>query len=292
MKTVIVTDSSCDLPLEFIEKNNVPFLGLICHFKNKDYEDDFGKTLTYKEFYKGLREGEMPTTSQVNVFRFTELFKKFTEQKFSIIYLGMSSGISGTVNSAIMAKKAIMEQYKDADITVIDTKCACIGEGIIVYNAVNMLKNGATKDEIIKWVEENKMKVNHWFIVGSLKHLLHGGRISRTKAIVGTLIKVNPIIYIDDNGKLVNVANIRGRKKAMSYLIERFQDKVVDLENQTIMISHGDCIEDAKYIERILREKFNVKNIVINYVGPVIGSHTGPDMLSLCFIGDNRNYKY
>ena len=291
MKTVIMTDSSCDLPLEFIEKNNVPFLGLTCHFKGKDYEDDFGKTFTYQEFYKGIRAGEMPTTSQINIFRFIELFKKLTDENISVIYLGMSSGISGTINSAMIARKSVIEQNKNADITVIDTKCACIGEGIVVYNAVNMLKNGASKDEIIKWVEENKMKVNHWFMVGSLKHLLHGGRISRTKAIVGTLIKVNPIIYIDDNGNLINVANIRGRRKAMSYLIEKFEEKVVDLENQTIMISHGDCIEDAKYIEKILKEKFNVKNTIINYVGPVIASHTGPDMLSVCFIGNDRNYK-
>ncbi|MFD3155404.1 DegV family protein [Haloimpatiens sp. FM7330] len=288
MSVVVMTDSSCDLPLEYMEKNEVPFVSLTCHFMGKYYEDDFGKTLTYQKFYEEIRKGEMPTTSQVNVYDFTEIFKKYVSQGKSIIYIGMSSAISGTINSANMAKEMLQEEYKNADITIIDTKSACIGEGILVYNAIEMLKRGCSKEQIINWVEDNKLNINHWFVVGSLKHLKHGGRISATAATIGTLMRINPIIFIDNNGKLINVSNIRGRKKAIKYLIDRFKERIINPESQTVMISHGDCIEDAKYLEKVVKEEFNVKNTIINYVGPVIASHTGPDMLSLCFIGKGR----
>ncbi|WP_392485948.1 DegV family protein [Haloimpatiens sp. FM7315] len=288
MSTVIMTDSSCDLPLEYIEKNKIPFVSLTCHFKKSDYRDDFGSSLSYREFYDGLRNGEMPTTSQVNAYQFEETFKKFVKEGKSIIYLGMSSSISGTVNSANIARQAVLEEFKDADITVIDTKSACIGEGLLVYRAVEMLKKGMAKEDIIKWIEDNKLKVNHWFIVGSLKHLRYGGRISGAAATIGTLMKINPLICIDNSGKLINHTNIRGRKKAIKFLLNKFKEDSIKDKDQIVTISHGDCLEEALCLEALLKEEFGIKNIIINYVGPVIASHTGPDMLSLCFIGKNR----
>ncbi len=284
-----MTDSSCDLPLSYIEENNIPFVSLTCHFNNSDYKDDFGKTFTYRQFYDGLRNGEMPTTSQVNVYQFTEVFTKFIKEGKSIIYIGMSSAISGTINSANMAKESVLEEYKDADITIIDSKSACIGQGILVYNAVEMMKKGCSREEIIKWVENNKLNINHWFMVGTLKHLRYGGRISATAATIGTLMKINPIIFINNEGKLINVTNVRGRKKAIKYLLEKFEERAKEPENQIIMISHGDCVEDATNLERTVKEEFGVKDTMINFVGPVIASHTGPDMLSLCFIGNGRD---
>lgn len=288
MDTVIVVDSSCDLPLQFIQENNIPALGLICHLDGEEYVDDFGKTLTYEYFYERIRAGSMPTTSQINVYRFEELFKKYVKEGKSIIYLAMSSAISGCYSSAVIAKQSVEEDFKEADITVIDTKSASIGEGIVVYKAYEMLKNGATKEEIVNWVEENKLKVQHWFSVEDLIHLKKGGRLSATKANIGTLLQMKPILSIDKEGNLKNINNVRGRKKAIKSLFNRFEENMILDESTIIGISHGDCIEDALYLKDIILEKYKVKKVIINHVGPVIGSHTGPGILSVCFIGKDR----
>ncbi len=288
MKPIIMTDASCDLPPEFIEKNKVPFLGLICHFKGKDYEDDFGKTLSYEEFYKGLKEGEMPSTSQINEFRFVQKFKELLKQERPIIYIGMSSGLSGTFNSAKLARETIMEEYENADITVIDTKSSSIGLGILVYHAYEMLSKNCSKEEIINWVENNKIKVNHWFVVEDLNHLKKGGRISASKAVIGTLLDIKPIIYMMEDGSLKNINNIRGRKRAVKHLIENFRERCINPENQLIAISHGDCLADAEALKKTMEIEFNAKNIIINQLGIGMAAHCGVGMISLCFIGNRR----
>ncbi|WMJ80143.1 DegV family protein [Clostridium sp. MB40-C1] len=288
MDTVIIIDSSCDLPLEFIEENKIPFLGLICHLDGEDYVDDFGKTLTYEKFYSKIRQGSMPTTSQINVYRFHEMFKKYVQEGKSIIYLAMSSQMSGCYSSAVIAKQQVEEEIEGVDISVIDTKSACIGEGIIVYYAYEMLKNGSSKEEIVKWIEENKLKVHHWFIVEDLIHLKKGGRLSATKANIGTLLQIKPTIYIDKEGNLQNINNVRGRKKAIKALLDRMEENIVIDENTVIGISHGDCIEDALSLRDVIVEKYKIKKVIINHVGPVIASHTGAGMLSICFIGKDR----
>lgn len=288
MNTVIIIDSSCDLPLEFIEKNKIPFLGLVCHLDGKEYVDDFGKTLTYEKFYNRIREGCMPTTSQINVYRFYEAFKKYVEEGKSVIYLAMSSKMSGCYNSAVIAKQQLEEELGDVDISVVDTKSACIGEGLLVYYACEMLKNGATKNEIVDWVENNKINVQHWFIVEDLLHLKKGGRLSAAKANIGTLLQIKPTIYIDKEGNLVNISNSRGRKKAVKGLIDKFEENALINEDTVIGISHGDCLEEAIALKNSVLEKYKVKDVLINHVGPVIASHTGSGMLSLCFIGKER----
>ncbi|MCY6958136.1 DegV family protein [Clostridium brassicae] len=288
MDTVIIIDSSSDLPLEFIEENKIPFLGLICHLDGEDYVDDFGKTLTYEKFYSKIRQGSMPTTSQINVYRFHEIFKKYAQEGKSIIYLAMSSQMSGCYSSAVIAKQQVEEEIEDVDISVIDTKSACIGEGIIVYYAYEMLKNGSSKEEIINWIEDNKLKVHHWFIVEDLIHLKKGGRLSATKANIGTLLQIKPTIYIDKEGNLQNINNVRGRKKAIKALLDRMEENIIIDENTVIGISHGDCIEDALNLRDIILEKYKIKKVIINHVGPVIASHTGAGMLSICFIGKDR----
>ncbi|OAA83368.1 DegV domain-containing protein [Clostridium ljungdahlii] len=285
---IIMTDASCDLPGSFMKKNNIQFLGLMCHFKNKDYEDDFGKSLSYEEFYKGLENGEMPYTSQINEYRFTEKFKELLKQKRPIIYIGMSSGISGTFNSSKLAKNAILSEFEDADITLIDSKSSSIGLGILVYYACKMAQEGLSKDEIVNWVNNNRLKMNHWFVVEDLKHLKRGGRISSSKAIVGTLLDVKPIIYIENQGELKNVTNVRGRKKAIKYLVERFRERALDNENQVIGISHGNCIEDAKLLKNIIEREFPNNRFIINMLGVGMAAHCGSGMLSLCFLGNKR----
>lgn len=289
MQAVILTDSSCDLPIELIKENNIEIIGLMCNFNNKQYEDNLGQTLTYKEFYDGIRNGEMPTTSQINVYRFYKKFEEFVKEEKAIIYIGFDSKISGTLNSALIARQQIIDEYENADITVIDTRCASIGEGLLVYKASNMLKNGASKEEIIREIETMCPKMNHWFIVENLFYLKRGGRLSPTKAVVGTILNMKPIIFVNDDGELINVCNIRGRKKAIRYLASKFKE-MQGFEDEIIGISHGDCVEDAEYLAEILKREYGVNKVLINYVGPVIGSHVGAGMLSLCFLArNNRN---
>ncbi|MFL0196494.1 DegV family protein [Clostridium sp. WILCCON 0269] len=287
-KPIIMTDASCDLPGSFILERKIPFLGLICHFRGKDYEDSFGKCLSYEEFYKGLREGELPYTCQINEYRFTEKFRELIKEERPIIYIGMSSGISGTFNSAKLAKEAIVSESKDADIILIDSKGSSLGMGILVYKAYHMAEDGFTKDEIVNWVESNKLKMNYWFMVEDLRHLKRGGRISPSKANIGTLLDVKPIMCISPDGTLKNVVNLRGRKKAIKYLAEKFRERAVDTENQIVGISHGDCLEDAKLLERIIKENFPNNKFIINILGLGMAAHCGCGTLSLCFLATER----
>lgn len=289
LRPIIMTDASCDMPASFIKENNIPFLGLICHFNDKDYEDDFGTTLSYSEFYSALREGAaIPSTSQINEFRFYEKFKELISENRPIIYIGMSSGLSGTVNSAKLAKERINEEFPNSDITVIDTKCSSIGEGLLVYHAVELLSSGASKEEIISWIESNMLKMNHWFMVQNLDFLKRGGRISSSAAAIGNLLNINPIICILEDGTLKNVTKARGKKKALNFLIDKFKERVDNPEDAVVAITHGDCIEDANLLKEMIIEQFNVKKVIINTLGLGMGAHCGPGMLSLCFIGNER----
>jgi DegV family protein with EDD domain len=222
---VLVVDSASALPLEFIEQENIIGAPIICHFKGKDVEDDFGKTLNIKEFYEGLRDGEMPTTSQINVFRFEEIFRPLAEENKSVIYIGLSSGLTGTVDSAKRAVLNIKEEFPQADINVIDSLCASLGLGLLCYLAYEKIKEGKSKEEIISFVENTKMKVNHYFTVDDLNHLKRGGRISSSAAAVGTLLNVKPVLHMDKQGKLAPLMKVRGRKKAIATLAEKFIER-------------------------------------------------------------------
>jgi len=288
MDTVLLIDSCADLPRSYVEKSGLPFISLVCNFKGKEYKDDFGNSLSYKEFYAAVRNGEMPSTSQVNVYVYTEIFKKYAMEGKPIIYLGFSSALSGSLNSAKLAKDMVCEEIPDVDITVIDSKSASLGEGLLAYYANEMLRSGASKDEIVSWLESNKLKMNHWFTVDDLGHLKRGGRVSGTAAFVGTLLDIKPIMQVDDEGKLVPVSKVKGRKKSIKTLFEMLQENIVSPEEQVIAISHGDCLQDAEYLKEMIKKEYKVKDVIINEVGPVIGSHSGPGTLALFFMGSKR----
>jgi DegV family protein with EDD domain len=288
MRTLIITDSNCDLSYEYLQENNIPVIPFYFHLKGKCYEDNFGGSMGYQEFYDELRGGEMPTTAQITPFVFEEYFRKYLTEGYSIIYIGFSSALSESYSHSVLAKKTILNEESTANITVIDTRSATVGQGLLVYHACEMLKQGKSKQEIVNWIEDNKLKVNIWFTVDSLDHLRRGGRLSAASAAVGTLLDVKPLLFVDSNGKLVPVKKVRGRKKAIKGLLEEFQDRVINAEEQTIFISHGDCIEDAEYLKKIVMNEGKAKNAVINYVGPVIGAHTGPGILCIAYIGISR----
>lgn len=288
MDTMLIIDSCTDLPLSYVEKNQLPFVSLICNFRGQECKDDFGKTLSYKEFYNAVRSGEMPSTSQVNVYVYTEIFKKYLAEGKSIIYLGFSSALSGSFSSAVLARDMICEENKDADITVIDSKSASLGEGLLVYYANEMLKAGATKDEVVSWLESNKLKLNHWFTVDDLGYLKRGGRVSVAAAFVGTLLDIKPILHVDDEGRLIPMSKVKGRKRSIKTLFEMLQENITAPEEQVIAISHGDCPEDAEHLKEMILKEYKVKDVIINHVGPVIGSHTGPGVVALFFMGNKR----
>lgn len=288
LDTILIIDSCTDLPLEYVEQNNIPVVNFVCNFKGGEYKDDFGKTLKYKDFYNEVRMGEMPSTSQVNVYVYTEIFKKYASEGKPIVYLGFSSALSGSLSNAVLAKEMVCEEIEDADITVIDSKSASLGEGLLAYYANEMLKQGASKDEIVSWLETNKLKMNHWFTVDDLGHLKRGGRVSGTAAFVGTLLDIKPVLHVDDEGRLIPVTKVKGRKKSIKTLFEMLEENITDPKDQVIAISHGDCREDADSLADMIRKHIDVKDIIINEIGPVIGAHAGPGTVALFFIGNKR----
>lgn len=285
---VIFTDSSCDLSLNLLKELDINFLGLICNHNNKEYIDDFGQSLSYKDFYNDLREGAFASTAQINAFRFTEAFEPFVKEGKSILYIAFSSALSGTYNSSLIAREDLLEKYPGADITIIDSKSASGGIGLLVYHAGLKKKDGKSKDQIVDWLNENILKTCHVFTVDSLEHLKRGGRISATAAAIGSLLSIKPVLHVNNNGELKNFAKAKGRKKAIKMLLEQLEKHITNPEDQTIFINHADCYEDAENLANMIREKFNVKDIIINYIGLAIGAHTGAGLMSLYFLGNTR----
>lgn len=288
METVIIIDSCSDLPKGYVKENNVPIMPMTYNFKGKDWTDDFGESLSYKEFYREVRAGEMSSTSQINVYRYSEEFKKHVKDGKSIICICFSSALSGSYNNAMMAKEMVLEEFTEADITVIDSRCASMGEGLLDYYAIEMLKAGHTKEEIVSWVEENKLKLNHWFTVDDLNHLKRGGRVSSTAAVIGTLLEIKPVLHVDDEGRLMPVTKVKGRKKSIKMLAQMLDERIVNPEEQVIFISHGDCEEEAENLKNMILERHKVKDVMINPIGPVVGSHSGPGTMALFFMGEKR----
>lgn len=288
MDTILIIDSCSDLPLKFVESNNIPAVYLTTTIGNKTYEDNFGLSIAYEEFYNKVRNGELATTSQINVYKYIEAFKPFVQQNKPIIYIAFSSALSGSYNNAITAKNTLVEEFSNADITIIDSKCASLGEGLLVYYAYKMLSEGKSKDEVVTWIENNKLKLNHWFTVSDLNYLKKGGRISGATAVVGTLLDIKPILHVDNEGRLIPVTKVKGRKKSLKMLADMLFERIVAPEKSVIAISHGDCLDDAVYLKELILEKVKVKNVIINNIGHVIGSHSGPGTVALFFLGNER----
>ena len=288
MAIKIITDSSCDLSAEYIKENNIELLSLVLNINEQAIKDDLGRSLSYKDFYSQMREGATPTTSQVNAHEFEVEFIKHVENGDSIIYIGISSSLSGTYNSANIARNNVLDKYPNADITLIDSLSVSLGQGLLVCKACEMRDNGLSKDEIVRWLEENKTKVIHSIVVDDLNHLKRGGRISGTTAVIGGLLNIKPALCLDNEGKLVNVDKIKGKKKALRYIVNEIKNKAINVENETLFICHGDCLEEAESLRDMVLEEVKFKNIVIGYVGNVVGAHGGPGILAAVFLGNNR----
>ena len=286
---VIVTDSSADLPASLVQELGVEVLPLSFTVQDKtyhNYPDD--REMDPKVFYKMLRDGEMATTSAVNVAEYTNMLEPLLQAGKDVLVLAFSSGLSTTYQSSVIAVNELAEQYPDRKIYTVDTLCASLGQGLLVWHAVQEQKKGKSIEEVRDWVEENKLHLCHWFTVDDLHFLKRGGRISAATAVVGSMLHIKPVLHVDDQGRLIPVSKARGRRASLLALVDRMEETAVEPGKQTIFISHGDCLEDAEFVAGEIRRRFGTEDIRINYVGPVIGNHSGPGTMALFFVGTER----
>ncbi|MDY5846400.1 MAG: DegV family protein [Bariatricus sp.] len=284
---MIMTDSTVDLPKEYLtEELGVEYIPLSYIMDGVTYEDMSG--LGGKEFFDKIREGSLPTTSQVNPEQARKALEPHLKEGKDILFIGFSSALSGTFNSIRMAAEDLQEEYSERKIIVIDSLCASMGEGLLVYKAVQQKRAGKTMEEVAKWVEENKLHICHDVAIDDLNHLHRGGRVSKTAAVVGTMVQIKPIIHMNDQGELKVIGKQRGRKKALHHIVDMAVKQSEGWENDIIMITHGDCEEDAKYVARLVEEKMGISNILIHCIGSVIGSHTGPGVIAVFCMGEKR----
>lgn len=283
---VITTDSTVDLSKEFLNEKEITVLSLSYILDGVTYKDMGG--LTGKEFFDKLRNGSLPTTSQINPEEAKETFEQIVKEGKDILHIAFSSGLSGTYNSCRIAAEDLMEEYPESKVIVIDSLCASMGEGLLLYKAIELKEEGKSLEELADWVEANKFHICHNVTVDDLFHLHRGGRISKATAVLGSMVKIKPIIHMDNEGKLVVIGKERGRKKSITNLVDRMEKQMGEYDNSTCMITHGDCEEDALYLKTLLEERFGVKKVIIHGIGSVIGSHTGPGVLAVFFMGDER----
>ena len=282
----IITDSGCDLPQETLCLLDVQTVPLIVNFKGEDREDTVDVGI--KEMYAGLRDGEAATTSAVNPDRWMEKMEGVLAQGMDVLTVTFSSGLSTTYQSAVIAGNELKEKYPDRKILVVDSLAASLGQGLLIWYACKMKDAGLSIEELAKWIEDNRQNLCHWFTVDDLMYLKRGGRISAATALVGTMLQIKPVLHVDGEGHLINVAKSRGRKASIQTLAQKAVELGEGYDNSTMFICHGDCIEDAEYLAGLVKEKCGVKEVFIGYTGAVIGSHSGPGTLALFFMGKHR----
>lgn len=282
----IITDSGCDLPQEMLSSLDVLTVPLIVNFRGEDREDSVDAGI--KELYDGLRAGEPATTSAVNPDRWMKKMESVVSQGMDVLTITFSSGLSTTYQSAVIAGNELKEKYPDRKIFVVDSLAASLGQGLLIWYTCKMKDAGMSIEELAKWVEDNRQNLCHWFTVDDLMYLKRGGRVSAATALVGTMLQIKPVLHVDHEGHLINVAKTRGRKASIQALAQKAVELGEGYDNSTMFICHGDCIEDAEYLASLVKEKCGAKEVFIGYTGAVIGSHSGPGTLALFFMGKNR----
>lgn len=286
---VILTDSSADLDQKMVEDLGLEVLPLSFLVEGKSYHDyPDGREMAPKDFYQKVRDGAMPTTNAVNVGQATDAIEPLLKAGKDVLFLAFSSGLSTTCNSIKIAAEELSEKYSERKIYVVDTLCASLGQGLLVYHAAQHRKAGESIEQVRDWVEENKLHLCHWFTVDDLMHLKRGGRVSAATALLGTMLSIKPVMHVDNDGHLINVSKARGRKAALNALADKVGELGIEPEKQTMFISHSDCLEEAQYVADQIKAKYGTQNFYFNYIGPVIGSHTGVGCVALFFLGKER----
>lgn len=283
---VIVSDATLDLPIDVIRQYDLRIIPMgvdIDHIAYSYHPDE--REIAIDDFYNRLKAGSVSHTTQITPAAFMEFFTEILSQGKDILYIAFSSGLSGTYAASLLVMDTLAREFPDRKIYCVDSLCASIGEGLLVYNAALKKEQGMDIDELKGWVENNRTYLRHWFTVKDLFYLKRGGRVSSIEAVVGTALKIRPVLSVDENGKLVVLSKIRGSKAELDLMITKLLKEGVDLASQTIMIGHGDNLEQAKELERQIRDKGIVKDVIISKVGPIIGTHTGPGMLAMVYMG-------
>ena len=285
---VIFTDSSCDIAPELLAQWEVPFVSLTVKFD--DEEKSFANfDRPFPVFYQKMRDGGVARTAAANMEAFKDAFRPVAEAGKDILYIGFSSGLSTTVNSGAMAAQELMEEYPGRRLITVDTFAASAGFGMLVWLAVQEKRRGADLDAAARFVEDHRFHLCHWFTVDDLVYLKRGGRVSAAAAFVGGLLNIKPVLHMDDPGHLIPMFKVRGRRASIKALADKYGELALNPgPDDTVFISHGDCLEDARLLEKMLSDRFGAKVQLITFVGPVIGSHSGPGTLALFFLGRER----
>lgn len=289
---IISACSTADLTKEQFEKYDVKYTCFHFNIDSETYPDDLGQSMPFKTFYDRMRDGADTSTSQVNPEQYIDFFTPYLEEGKDILHLTLSSGISGTYNSAMIAKEELEEKYPDRKIYVIDSLAASVGYGMLMHELSDMRTAGKTIDELVEWIDANKLKIHHWVMVSDLKWLVKGGRVSKVSGVLGSMLNICPLINVNKEGKLAPQEKIRTKKKAISRIVEMMEvnaDNGLDYDGKCY-IAHSDCPEDAEYMKNMIEEKFkNLKGkVIVNSIGTVIGSHTGPGTMVPVFFGKER----
>lgn len=289
MSFAIVTDSSANLPDNIIEQYNLYILSLLYRIGDSEYVSYIkGIKTDLTEFYQRIRNKETVSTSCMSPETCRILFETLLKKGNDILYIGFSSALSATYATACMALDELRSEFPERKIMAFDSLSASLGEGLLVTYAARLKEQGRTIEEVFNWLEENKLRLCHWFTVDDLFFLKRGGRISASSAVVGTLLSIKPIMHVDDSGRLVPVAKVTGRKNSLNKLLEQMEKTAISPETQSVYISHADCLEDANFLADKIRERLGVKEIMIHLIEPVIGAHCGPGTIALFFLGAER----
>lgn len=286
---VLFTDSSCDLPAALAEEMQLHVLPLSVHLDGDSYKNYLDeREISYRDFYARIPTTKEIKTNAVNQQDFIDAMEPVLRAGADVLYVGFSSGLSGTYSAGALAAQELQEKYPDRKIYAVDSLCASLGQGMLLHLAWKRQHAGATIDELRAYLEETKLHLCHWFTVNDLFHLKRGGRVSATTALIGTMLSIKPVMHMDDEGHLAVVSKARGRKASLKQLVEEMKKTAIEPETQEIFICHGDALAEAEALGESIRRELQVKNVIINYVGPVIGAHTGPGVISIFFLGTKR----
>jgi len=282
----IITDTCCDFPEHMYQELGLGLVRLSVNFKGQNVNTYSEQWL--KNMFDGLRAGENATTAAANPADWEAAIESALAAGEDVLVLAFSSGLSTTYQSAVIAAGELTEKYPDRKVNVVDTLCASLGQGLLVWYACQKRDAGMSLEELTAWCEEKKFNLCHWFTVDDLMYLKRGGRVSAATALVGTMLQIKPVLHVDNEGHLINMSKARGRKASIEALVKKMTEQALPGENDTVFICHGDCMEDARYLEKLVKERCGVKNVFIYYVGAVIGSHSGPGTLALFYLGSER----
>ena len=287
---IITTDTAADLPLSYIEEHHLLIAPLFYRIGETTYGSE-GQIMPIREFYSTMRSGAMPTTMGANPEDIKDMLRPHLERGTDVLHIAFSSALSTSYQSAVIAAQDLREEFPNRTIYIVDSTCASLGQGLLVHKALQHKDAGESIEQVHEWVEVNKSHICHAFTVDDLFHLQRGGRISKTTAIIGSLVKIKPVLHVNDNGELISLQNVRGRKKALTTLVDMMVNDIAGYEDQNdiFFISHGDCLDDAVFVAEQVKERTGIQNCIIDYVSATIASHSGPGTLALFYYGKSRS---